>query len=41
MRKEFILKPSHQGDAQIFLIPKKHTILNYEKRYRVIIEEVE
>jgi len=41
MRKEFILKPSHQGDSQIFLIPKKHLILDYGKRYRLIIEEVD
>jgi len=42
MRKELILIPSHQGDSQIFIIPKKQMILNYEdkKQYRVFIEEI-
>jgi len=41
MRKEFILMPVHRGDSQTFTIPKKQFTLNFEKQYRVIVEEVE
>ena len=41
MRKEFILMPVHRGDCQTFTIPKKQYELDFEKQYRVIIEEVE
>ena len=40
MRKEFILMPSTAGDSQAFIIPKRQLILNYDKQYRIIIEEI-
>lgn len=40
MRKELILAPSHIGDSQIFIIPKRQLVLDYGKQYRIFIEEI-
>lgn len=40
MRNELILKPSNCGGCQGFIIPKRQIALDYDKQYRIFIEEV-
>jgi len=41
MNKEFILMPVTVGDcSQAFIIPKRQMRLNFQKQYRLKVEEV-